>query len=134
MNPQFRQVQHWMDAQHRTHRFAPVTILPAVESVDVLSQIERSLDLLSSDMRIRRSSGFWRADSPPTKMSPPAELLHSLSLLHANVLAAYLSLGLSPCAAGGLFELTNADLPTGAQPVKHPPDFVKVVNTFFPCK
>jgi hypothetical protein len=130
MTPSHHQVRHWMDSQHRISRFSPVATIPNAERVDTVHFIAQALELLASDLRVRKGSGFYHADEPPSSISTPDQLLHTLAILQIQVTAAACTLGLVDALNAAVYEFTNRNSPAGAA-AHHEPDFKAVVKKYY---
>lgn len=125
MTPQQQQVAHWMDTQHRTVRYAPVTKLTGVERLDVIDFLQTALTDFRTTLEVRGDDVF--RTTRESSVIKPDIALASLTRLHAEVLAAFHALGLAAAANPALYELTNEAIPQGAGPASHEPDFAKVI-------
>lgn len=130
MNPQLRQIEHWMAAQHRIARWSPVSKLPPFERVDCVEYIARSLRTLGFALKAEVNFSAITSDEEHSTINP-AEVLAALAVLHANVLAAYHATGLAAAASPALYELTMKHLPPSAATNLHDPNFEKLLKDVY---
>lgn len=128
ISPQHQQVAYWMEAQHRTVRFGPMSKLPNRERVETVRFLDDAVQLVAGCLGVRTIGEFASAGQ---KDYNNVELLQQLTNLHAQVLAAYYVFGLADAALPALSELTNRTTPLGAGPAPHEPDFAKVLKTVY---
>lgn len=131
MTPQFHQIDHWLASQHRLVRWSPVDQVSSPERIDAVEFTARAL------WRFATATGVDLGHLPVATTSverdavKPSHVLAAISQLQANVAAAYLTYGLSAAHAGGIYELTNRDIPLGAGPARHEPDYDKVLKDVY---
>jgi hypothetical protein len=130
MTPSLRQVDHWMSAQHRLGRHRPTPIIPAVERIDAVEFIAKALQRFATATKVDLSRTLATTSDGDNAIRP-AEVLEALTKLHAEVLAAYHTYGLSACCDSGIYELTNRAVPVGAGPKQHDPDFSKLMKDVY---
>ena len=129
MTPQLYQVSHWMTAQHRTVRFSPTTKIPPIERADAVQYIAQALRAFKQATCVTASDTFATATTEATLK--PEEVFTALTLIHAQVLAAYHTYGFPAAEASGIHELTREAVPQGAGPTKVR-DFKMALETFYP--
>lgn len=124
MTPQLQQVSNWMQRQHRTVRFAPSPVIPPLERSDAITYIEAALQSLAQATHVSAHGGLHRTANTTAKVVP-VDVLTALTVLHAQVLAAYHTYGFPAAEAQGVYQLTRDN---------GKPDMKKALETFYPSK
>lgn len=119
-----------MDSAHRIHRTKPTTSIPLAERIDSVEFIDSALARYAESIGIRRHGSLFQTDSAASASSP-VEVLAALTNLHAQVLAAFQTFGLSAVSDAALYELTNLHTPAGAVR-RHEPDYSLALKRIYP--
>jgi hypothetical protein len=130
MTPSLRQIDHWMSSQHRLGRHRPTPVIPAVERIDAVEFVAKALQRFATATKVDLSRTIATTTDDRNSIRP-AEVLEALTKLHAEVLAAYHTYGLTACLEAGVYELTNRSVPPGAGPKQHDPNFTKLMKDVY---